>query len=170
MAKFPIGTMILYGTDGVCTISQVVMRKFRSSSKDYYVLKPLYNETATIYIPVGNEACESKMRPVLSKSEILAVIDSLPGRDAMWIEDENDRKELYRDAISGGDRVQLIGIIKALYTRRRELEEAGKHLHAADERFFKEAERLLYDEFAAVLGLDKADVLPFILEKLEATE
>ena len=43
----------------------------------------------------------------------------------------------------------------------------GKHLRAADERFFKEAERMLYDEFALVLGMEPEEVLPFILERIQ---
>ena len=40
-------------------------------------------------------------------------------------------------------------------------------MHAADERIFREAEKLLCDEFAAVLGLRPSEVIGFIAGKLE---
>lgn len=43
----------------------------------------------------------------------------------------------------------------------------GKHLYISDERFLKEAEKILYDEFQFVLKLQKNEVLPFIVQKIE---
>lgn len=36
----------------------------------------------------------------------------------------------------------------------------------SDEHFFKEAERILYEEFALVLKIRPEQVLPFILEQI----
>lgn len=47
---------------------------------------------------------------------------------------------------------------------------SGKKLHACDERFFRDAEKMLYEEFAAALNIDKEGVLPFILSKIKKEE
>ena len=91
----------------------------------------------------------------------------MPDEQAHWIENDEERKTAYRETLSTGDRPGLIRMIKSLYLRQKEMKGNGKHLRAADERFFKEAERMLYDEFALVLGMEPEEVLPFILERIQ---
>ena len=68
--------------------------------------------------------------------------------------------------IAQGNHSELIGIIKALYLQKQKRESEGKHLYISDERFFKEAERILYDEFQYVLNIKKEDLLPLIFSKI----
>ena len=88
----------------------------------------------------------------------------------IWIENENQRKEAYREIIARGDRTELVKMIKTLYLHQQQRQAIGKKLHIADERFFKEAEKMLYDEFALVLNIKQEEVLPFILEQIELNE
>lgn len=90
----------------------------------------------------------------------------MPEENADWIDNENVRKERYREAIAQGDRSELIKIIKGLYQHQQELQEKGKRLHLADERLFRDAEKMLYDEFAMVLNIKREQVLPFILQQI----
>ncbi len=53
-----------------------------------------------------------------------------------------------------------------LFLRQQELAGKRKKLHIADEKILKETERVLYEEFAYVLGIGQDEVLPFILQKL----
>ena len=61
-------------------------------------------------------------------------------------------------------------MIKALYYHQQEQHAKGRRLHTADEHFFREAEKLLYDEFALVLHIKPEQVLPFIMEQVEIQE
>ena len=110
------------------------------------------------------------MRRILSKEEIYDIIQAMPGEESMWIEDENERKEKYKEILHRGDRMELVRIIKALYNHQQAQRSKGKHLHTADEHFFKEAEKMLYDEFALVLNIRPDQVVPFILQQVEITE
>lgn len=69
--------------------------------------------------------------------------------------------------IKNGDRTELIRLIKTLFKHKEKQKEAGKKIHITDERFFKDAEAILYDEFAYVLGISQNQVVPFIIEQLE---
>lgn len=40
----------------------------------------------------------------------------------------------------------------------------------SDERFLKEAEKMLYDEFALVLNIREDEVLPFIMKQIDIEE
>ena len=83
-----------------------------------------------------------------------------------WIGDENERKVRYKEILARGDR-SLIRLIKALYLHGQKLEAEGKKLHIADSHFLKDAEKALYDEFAHVLELQRGEVLPFIVSRIE---
>lgn len=69
-----------------------------------------------------------------------------------------------------GDRKELVKLIKTLYVHGENQKKLGKKLHACDERFFRDAEKMLYEEFAAALNIDKEGVLPFILSKIKKEE
>lgn len=161
--------IIRYGAHGVCKIADITEKNFNGVPVEYYVLKPIYNDTSTIYVPLHNQSLTDKMHKVLSAEEIRALIQAMPHEESMWwIDDEEARKRRYQEILVDGDRVELIRMIKALYLRQREQQAKGRKLHMADDRFFKEAERMLYEEFALVLQMKKEEVLPFILEQLQA--
>ena len=61
-------------------------------------------------------------------------------------------------------------MIKAIYLHKQKRESEGKRLYISDERFFREAERILYEEFQYVLDIKKEDLLPLILSKIGEQE
>jgi len=163
---YQINDLVLYGMDGVCKVEAITEQSFHGTTREYYVLKPLSKNAATIYVPTENEALKQKMRRVLSKEEIYALIRTIPTQESLWIEDETERKERYREILACGDRIQMVRMIKSLYLHQQEQQKKGRKLHLSDERFFKEAERILYDEFALVLNIRPEQVLPFIAEEI----
>lgn len=158
--------IVMYATQGVCKITDITTKEIGGKKIDYYVLKPIYSETSLLYIPVANEKLTSRLRRVLSKEEIIELIKSLNDEESVWIENENLRKEKYKELLSNSDRRGLIAMIKTLYIHKNYLYEQGKKLHVSDERFFKDAEKILYEEFALVLNIKTEEVLPFIKEQL----
>lgn len=166
---FKVNDTIMYGTQGICKIVEITEKDFMGTKKEYYVLKPIHDASATLFAPVNNEKIEAKMRRILSEEEIYELIDTMPYEEANWIQNENERKEKYRSIIASGDRVELIRMIKALYYQKQEREADGKHLYLSDERFMKEAERILYDEFQYVLRINKEDLMNFIFDRIEKT-
>jgi len=164
---FKVNDTIMYGINGVCKIVEITEKDFMGTKKEYYVLKPMNDKAATFFAPVNNPKTEGKMRRILSVEEIYQLIKSVSQERADWIQNENERKENYKRIISSGNHVELIKMIKTLYLHKQEREAEGKHLYLSDERFFKEAERILYDEFQYVLNINKEEILPFIFQKTE---
>ncbi len=164
---YQVNDLVLYGMDGVCTIESVSKQRFAGVIKEYYILKPIAGNSATIYVPTDNEKLLKKMRHILSREEIYQLIRGIPTSESIWIEDENERKKKYREILSSGDRVGMIQMIKALYLHRQEQQKKGRKLHLLDEHFFKEAERILHEEFATVLDIAPEQVLPFIAQEME---
>lgn len=167
----PIGETVLYGVEGVCRITGTQRRNLSGLQLDYYVLQPVYNPQAKVLVPVQNEQLTSKMIPLLSAGEINELIRSMPsGADLPWEENDTLRREQFKEILLHGDRRAVICLIKTLYLHQQALAEKGKKQHAADERFLKDAEKKLYEEFAYVLHLEREQVLPFILEQIREQE
>ena len=168
---YKVNETVIYGTEGICKITDIAERNFNSSVEKYYILKPLYNSSSTIMVPINNEILVSRMRRMLSCEEIEKLIEDMPGEEGLeLIDDEKKRKEEYRGVILRGDRKELVKLIKTLYVHGENQKKLGKKLHACDERFFRDAEKMLYEEFAAALNIDKEGVLPFILSKIKKEE
>lgn len=164
---FQANDVIIYGTQGVCKITGTEEKMVSGKKKTYFVLKPVVDKGATIFAPTDNEFVLNKMRRLLTKDEIHKLIDSMRSENAVWVANENQRKELYRNILAKGDHMELIRMIKAIYAHQKEREAEGKRLHMSDERFFKDAEQILYNEFQYVLAIkDKDDLLRYIFARL----
>lgn len=170
MTKFEVNDSVLYGAEGVCRIADICEQDFMGTQAQYYVLKPVYNAGSTVFVPVENETLVAKMRRILSPDEIRGLIKTMPDEDTLWIDDDNTRRARYAEIVQNGDRAELVGLIKALYRRQQEQQAKGRKLHAADERYLREAEKVLYDEFAHVLRIKRDEVLPFIMEQIQVKE
>jgi CarD family transcriptional regulator len=66
--------------------------------------------------------------------------------------------------------VELIKLIKTLYFQQQSQKSKNKSLNDTDKRIMKEAEKMLYEEFAHVLNIKREQVLPFIIEQVENRE
>lgn len=166
-----IGEKVLYGAAGACTITEICKKKFgESGEREYYVLVPIHDTRTTLYVPLDNEALKAKMKKLLTAEEIEALIDSMPREEYVWIENEKARQERFKEILRCGDRREIMTMAKSLYAHRQKVMSMGRKLHMSDERMFKEAEKMLCDEFAVVLNMKPADVMPFIIKRLDQTE
>ena len=163
---FAIGDSFIYGENGICTLVDIQRKTLAKEPRVYYVLAPAFTANSLVYVPTDSPRLAEKIRPLLTPEEIYALIDGMPAVDTLWVEPEAARQDLYRHALTDGDRNPLIGMIKAIFAHQQQLKADGRKPRISDERFLKEAEKLLYDEFAYVLKIKQEDVLPLILERL----
>lgn len=119
---FEIDDVIIYGAQGVCKIADIEEKSVGGVKKKYFVLKPISNNSATIFAPTDNEHVLRKMRRLLSENEVNALIDSMPDEDTIWIANDNERKELFNNIITNGDHLELIRMTKTIYAYKRKRE------------------------------------------------
>lgn len=164
---YKIGDTVLYGTDGVCTVTDITVRTFGKEKAEYIVLTPLYQSGSVIYVPIASESLLAKMRRVLSEGEIRQIVREVAGEECdEWITDENERRYAFKAVLQSGDRREVIRMIKKIYLHGKMQKENGRKLHHSDEQMMKDAEKLLYDEFAYVLGIKPDEVLSFIMKEI----
>lgn len=168
--NYSLGDTVLYGTDGVCCISEITERKIGGAVMKYYILKPIYDKKSTILVPAANEKLLNKMKRILSEDEIYEALDTACSGESGWIVDDAERKESFRRTVESGDMTSLIKLLRAIYTHRQRQGSCGKKLHVADERTLKEIEKMLFDEFALVLNMNRSQVHGFLAERLGFAE
>jgi CarD family transcriptional regulator len=169
MNMFRVGDSFIYGKSGICELAGTREMSVCCETRPYYVLKPVYEKGLTVYVPVGSEESETKMRRLFSPEEIYGLIAEMPHKGSRWVDNENERKEQYKTVLAAGDRTLLVRLMRTVFLRKQKLVSSKKKLHVFDELFLKDAEKMLYDEFAYVLGLERKDVLSFILARIEKT-
>lgn len=167
---FQINDTVLYGMEGVCRITGVVTKSFGGEAAEYYELRPVYKSNSTVFVPLQNDRLLSKMKRLLSAGEICELIGSIGGEQLPWIENEGERKEAFHDILARGDRRELMLLIHTLHLQKEERSKQGRQLYQSDEKAFKEAEHLLYDEFAQVLDIKQDQVVPFILNQIKKSQ
>ena len=161
-----IGSTIIYGTN-ICKVLEVKPMTMGKTTRDYYVLAPVWDSKNLIYVPVDNEALAAKIKKILSAEEINSIIKAIPESDALLIADDRERIAEFKSIIDSGEREKIINVIRTLFLRKKELESKHRKLHSADEAILNRAEKLICEEFALVLGINKDEVVPYIAARLD---
>ncbi len=159
---FKKGDFVVNTNNGICEINDIVTMNMSGTNKEYYMLIPITEKTAKVYIPV--DLAQQRIRSAMTKEEAWALIESIPDIDEAYIENEKERELTYKEALNSRNPKKLVGIIKTLYLRRQERAEAGKKNTAVDERYFKLAENHLHSELAFAMQVDKCEVNDIILK------
>jgi CarD family transcriptional regulator len=166
MKIYAVNDYVVYGNNGVCKITDIRKEKFYGTEEQVYcVLEPVHSNKSTIYTPINRNL--DKFRNVMSCEEVYELIHSIPNEETIWIEDYQARSEKFNEILKEGDPKQLIALIKTLYEHQENLLSNGKKMRMSDEKIKRDAEHLLFDEFAYVLDIQPHEVLPFILNELD---
>jgi len=161
---YSINDIVSYSSAGICDITDITNRSIAGRSMDYYVLKPKMDQKSTVFVPVNNAKLIARMRSPMNTSEAKELVDSLCTLGTDWIDNDNERKEVYRSRITDGTPALLAQIYKTLTLRRKELEENSRKLRSADEAFLKECEKLLSFEICNATGSPQDEVKKMIFD------
>lgn len=153
---FKKGDFVVNANNGICEITDIVTMNMSGTDKEYYLLVPINEQTAKVYIPV--DTASQRIRLVMNKTDALELIESIKDIDEAYIENEKEREKTYKEALNSRDPKRLVGIIKTLYLRRQKRLDAGKKSTAVDDRYFKLAENHLHNELAFALERDKSEI------------
>lgn len=159
---------IVYGTNGVCRITELCKSPFSPDDERlYYVMQPLSDRgNSVIYSPVDNTAVP--MRPLMTREEISDLIQRIPTLPLLEIEIEKHRKEVYRQVMSSVDPDRYMRLIKTVYHRRQVSREKRKRLPEMDNEYDMLARKSLYTELSIVLEIPDSEVEAYLTASIEA--
>ena len=161
---FKAGDVVKYGMNGVCKISDIVLKDFLGEKKKYYVLTPVNESGSTYYVPVENEALTAKMQYILSVDEVYRIMNEATGMKTEWIEADKVREEAFGKILKSNDRREIISLIRCIKNKERQLSANKKKIHSADMRILIDAENIIAEEFATVLNVKIKEVEKIISE------
>ena len=162
---FQIGEVVSYGATGICTIEDIRMESLSRSGvkkQEYYILRPAASPTCTTYVPTANKTLTAKMRRLLTKEEIDAMILSVKGQQLAWIEDTRHRADAFGQILAKGISAELLKLIGCLYLEKQSRSKGGKKFCATDEKILSTAERMVSEEFAYALQISQKEVSAYI--------
>ena len=161
-----VGDIVHYGMDGVCEVTNIVDKKLGGQMRRFFELHPHFRKNTVVFLPVDNEHLLSRVRPVLTKEDVRDTLHDLPAAVSIWVEPDAARKEFFQMILRSGDHRQLVSLVKTLYERKMEMQTDGRKLRSADVALLKDAERLINEEFAFVMGIEPNEVPAFIQKEL----
>ena len=159
---------MVYGATGVCRVEGLANPNHSGPQreKQFYLLNPLYQD-GIIYTPV--EGGKVTMRPVMSAAEAESLIDQIPSVHA---EARHERTlqllaQRYQSALQSGSCLDLLELTMSVHLKRRQAEQQNHRLGMVDEKYGKQAERLLFGELAVALDIDFDQVQSYISSRME---
>ena len=161
---FKSGDYVVNSNNGICKIDGTVTMNTPNGSKEYYLLIPLNEPSAKIYIPT--DTASQRIRFAMNKEQAMQLIENIKNINETYIENDKEREKVYKSAISSCNPQKLVGIIKNLYLRRLEREKSGKKNTVIDERYFKLAENQLHSELSFALQVEKEQVTQLITQNI----
>ncbi len=155
---FKIGDIVVYGAQGICKIAGTEQKQIGKTSVNYYVLKPIFNQNTSVFVPVENAALTAKMQEILSKEQANRLAQRVININILKFVGENDKQDQYKTILASGDRERLIALIKTIRAERDTRRENGKKLNINDEQTLRKAETLFYNELAFVYDVSPDEV------------
>lgn len=159
---YKVGDVVIYGTEGVCSILEITERQFGDETIEYYVLQPMSKKAETVFVPRNNEKILSRMRSILTPEELHDLSSIVVEDLSDWIVNDRERQTKYKEILLYGSSEDLVQLIRTLYLHQIRMLEVGKKLHVQDERILKEAERILTEEVVYALGITPEEALPVV--------
>ncbi len=160
---FSTGDAIVHPTRGVGVVVDIQEREWQGSNSQYYQIELLGREPSLqLMVPI-QEADELGIRRAIQKCEVervwrvlLSEPEDLPGN-------HKTRHALLTDRLHTGDVFQIAEVLRDL-TWRQQVQD---HLTTRGRRIHKEALTFLAGEIAAAEGIDVAEAVALITEKLK---
>ena len=165
---YQIGDQVVYGIHGVCNIVEQEKRVVDRKTVTYLVLEPVGQDGSRYLVPTHNQAAMGKLRPMLSPAELENLLHSSEIREDGWIREENLRKAAYKELITSGDRAGLLKMIYSLYNHKKNQMASGKKVHLADDKFLRDAEKLLASEISVVMNLPADEARAYLRKEMKA--
>ncbi len=161
---YSINDKVVYGSTGLCIVSELKEISFEDEQKQYYILTPVEGK-GTVYVPV--EGSEAKLRNLITKEKADELIDGIKDGKISWIENDMLRKSVFAKIIKDADPQELLQLLKNLYISGEIKKAQHKKIHINDEKTRAQAEKILFNEIGEVKNLLPDEVREIIYEKIK---
>jgi len=157
---FQVDQKVVYPSQGVGIIKEIVQKKFKDSKIPYYIIKIEVTDM-TIMVPV-DKAVELGIRSTVSRDEAMKALDSINEEFDPNPTDWKMRYQMNLERLKKGSIRDIASIVSSLYLRSK-----VKELPILERKLYDSALKLLEDEVSISLRKSKEEVQNMIFSRLE---
>ena len=163
---FQKGEYVFYESDGICLVADILESPLSSmpEGKQYYLLHPIYNKNAVVYVPVDSD--KIYLRRILNRKEAEELVREIPAVEEIREEDSKKLRTTYAELLKTHHPKNWIRIIKTVYGRVREALPRGQRISDTERNAAESAKRYLHSELALALELDESEVEGYIRSRI----
>lgn len=158
---YKIGDYIVYRND-VCKIKNIKNNKINGIT--YYIMTPIDDESLIIDTPIDNKM--GYIRNLISLEKANKLTDSIPNIKPIEDFSEKNLEYIYKDFLYKGSHIELIKIIKTSYIRNNERTKNRKRISDKDDKYFRLAEKYLYNELSIVFNMSFEETKNYIYKRV----
>ena len=163
---FALGDQIVYGSEGVYTVSEYTRSPFdNKDERVFYLLRPLHGSASNVIV-TPSEGGSTVMREIMTRDEALALIERVPEIREVEVEKERLRRDVYREVLRHATAENFVSLIKTVRARREIFFAQKRRLSEADTDFEGRAKHCLFGELSVVLDISVDDAERLVLEKM----
>lgn len=162
---FNIGDRVIYDSLGVYTVKDITKSPVdKTDERIFYVLVPMHEPACNVVVtPVSNP----KVRELISRERADEIIIKIPEIEPLVVENERNRRDVYKAALTGLNLEDYVRIIKTVHVRREHFAKNKKRISETDADYEKRAKHGLYSELAVVYDVPITEVEEMIFRKSE---
>jgi len=158
--SFQVDQKVVYPSQGVGVIKEIVQKKFKDSKIPYYIIHIEVTDM-TIMVPV-DRAIELGIRSTVSRDEAMKALDLISEDFEPIPTDWKMRYQMNLDLLKKGSIRDIASIVRSLYHRSK-----VKELPILERKLYDSALKLLEDEISISLRKSKEEIQNMIFSKLE---
>ena len=158
--NYKVGDRVVHAREGLSTIMSTTV----IGGNEYFVVVSDKGDRENIY--VLKSRTENIIRPIMSSEESQKVIEYMKSVNAEFLSNTKQRRDLYRKKLLSGNVLDLAYLSRQLYFYNY-YNANGQvvKLGPTDLQMLKDAEKILFDEFAISFDVDREE-LPKKIEEL----
>ncbi len=167
---FKVGDYVVHGNSGVCQVEAIeTMDSIGPDDKRvYYTLIPLYTSGSKFFVPTDSK--KVVLRAVITKKEADKLLEDWDDIDTLWIENDKNREEIYKEALRSCDTREWVRLIKTSYQRNQSRMKRGKKATTSDERYLQMAEENLFGELAIPFKMTRGEAEDYLISVVRGKE
>ena len=161
ITMYEVGAKVVYPLHGVGIVSSIEEKTVLGETHSYYIIN-LGISDMTVMIPV-DKSDELGLRHVVSNRDVKKALNLIKGETTKMEEDWKARYQHNFEKMKKGSILDVAEVVRNLFHRNK-----IKELSIMEKKLYENAFRLLVDEIAYVLDIDKGQARDLISEGLES--
>jgi len=160
ISMYEVGSKVVYPLHGVGIISSIEEKTVLGETHSYYIIK-LGISDMTVMIPI-ERSDELGLRRIVTNQDVKEALKLIKGETTKMEEDWKARYQHNFERMKKGSILDVAEVVRNLFHRNK-----IKELSIMEKKLYENAYRLLVDEIAYVLNINKKDVRDLISKGLE---